>query len=141
MAFAIVTGPAPAQGTDVSVTWETCAEGTTIVSEKEVCYVYDVARRDKAVVFKICAGVNLSGGNLIFGGSAKTVLCATVKVPVGSSMRATRDAAEQALRKELLRHCGKVDRFWDRLRCAATIGRFKLKDSPPPRDLQDAVRN
>ncbi|MDM4018207.1 hypothetical protein [Roseiconus lacunae] len=61
---------------EVKVAWANCVENDTIVTEKSVCLVVDQAG-DATTEVKICAGVNVNAGTLVFGGSASSMLCVT----------------------------------------------------------------
>jgi hypothetical protein len=130
-----VCSPARADEPRVTVTWKTCAGASTLVTDDQACFVVDLRTGRKSVVFDLCAGVNVSGGTLLFGGRASSLFCATVEVPVGASPTETRKAAEQTLRGELERLCrqGKGPKNL----CLRAVGPFKLRDG---RDAPEALK-
>lgn len=112
---------------EVTITWETCVENSTIVTKKEACYILDRESSESIYVFKLCAGVNASSGTIVFGGSASSMLCATVTVEAGDEKEAIA-TAKSRLQKELdkpsvkkdaqrslnvysIQHIGKYDLF------------------------------
>ena len=85
---------------EVRITWENCAANDTIVTKKEICYVVDLESNDSQYILKVCGGVNISGGTLVFGGTASSLLCATITINAESDSQAIA-RAEEILRKAI----------------------------------------
>jgi hypothetical protein len=83
------------------VEWRSCGQVSTFASTKSACYVVSLQNLETKFQFQLCAGVNISGGTIILGGGASTMMCATVDVPAGADKAQARRLAEKALKEKL----------------------------------------
>ena len=111
----------------VTISWESCAENSTVVTKKSICHIIDLTSNNSIYEFKVCAGVNISGGNLVFGGSASTMICATVTVEASNeedgkakSYRILTKALDDKKNHERAKKALKVRKI-------EKIGKFKLQ--------------
>lgn len=81
--------------------FKTCVGASTIMSEKNVCYVIDLQTKGNKWVIELCAGVNFSGGTVILGGKASSMLCSTVEVRGAANREEAVRKAEEHLKKQL----------------------------------------
>lgn len=103
LAVAACTSPAEPKksGTVTKVEFMTCATAGTILSEKGVCYVVDVQTLESKLVVQLCAGVNVTAGNVVLSGGTKAFLCSTVEFPLGTKKEDAIREAESLLAASL----------------------------------------
>src|SRR5262245_26058182 len=88
-------------GTNTKVEWKSCGAATTILTDKNVCYIVDLDTGEKKTVIQICAGANLTSSILGFGGKASTMLCGTIEFGSRIEKQAAIKQAEQILKEKL----------------------------------------
>jgi hypothetical protein len=81
--------------------FKTCAEVTTITAVKGTCYIYDIQTKEQYVEVYVGAGVNLSAGGILLGGSFEAVLEAVIKFPIGHSEKDLQKAAQKEMTRIL----------------------------------------
>ncbi len=99
----VTAAPSLAKKTEVksSVRFLVCASNTTLVTEKGVCYVYDIVEKKQYLEVTVAGGVVASAGTIVFGGEAKAVIEVTLQFPLGTSEKEAVKIAEAELAKEI----------------------------------------
>jgi hypothetical protein len=87
--------------TQGNIEWKTCAEVSTIISDKNVCYVVDTKTKDKKWIIDLCTGANIQGGTIVLGGKFSTMLCATIEIKGAKNKEEAIKEAEKWLAKNL----------------------------------------
>ena len=98
MAVEAVTQTKPIKTT---VEFKSCVGVSTVVSEKNVCYVMDLSTKQQKVVVELCSGVNISGGTIVLGGKASAMMCSTFEFPVWTDRVTAKKMAKEALLADL----------------------------------------
>lgn len=80
---------------------KTCAGASTILSTKDACYVVDLKTKESKWTIELCAGLNLSAGNIILGAKASVLMCSTLTITGAKDRAEALRAAEDAFKKEL----------------------------------------
>jgi hypothetical protein len=93
--------PSPAQVIKSTVEFKSCVGVSTVMTEKNVCYVMNLATREQKVVVELCSGINVSGGTILLGGKASAMMCSTAEFPAGTDRKTAERVAEKRLREEL----------------------------------------
>jgi hypothetical protein len=103
LAFGIFAGTLSAQTvrSDGKILFKTCGGTSTLITDKNVCYVVDTESGDKKWVIDVCTGVNVSGGTIVLGGRVSTMLCATVEIAGAKSKQDAIKHAEKWLNEHL----------------------------------------
>jgi len=122
----------PAQVIKSTVEFKNCVGVSTVMTEKNVCYVMNLTTREQKVVVELCSGINVSGGTVVLGGKASAMMCSTVEFPAGTDRRTAEKLAEKRLREELenarvqselkreLKYSGKIE----------DVAPFTIKEDP-----------
>jgi hypothetical protein len=95
---------AQAQVIKSTVEFETCVGASTILSDKNVCYVRNLETRDQKVVVKLCTGININEGTIVLGGKWSSMLCSTVEFPIGTDRKTAETLVQERLREALIRN-------------------------------------
>jgi hypothetical protein len=112
---------------ETEVTFVTCVNNSTIVTEKEVCYIYDVAKKQKFLEITIAGGINVTAGALIFGGEAKAMVRATIRYKL--------DTAEKEAIKDAQKRFDKILKEKENVEKARDFG-FDLERIIAPKKVQ-----
>lgn len=86
---------------EVTTSVKACAGTNTFVSEKGVCYVYDISDKRGYIEVSIAAGVVASAGNIVLGGSGKVVFETTARFALGTNREDAVASARSALDEKL----------------------------------------
>jgi hypothetical protein len=99
--FAGLARQGPAQVIKSTVEFKSCVGVSTVMSEKNVCHIVNLATKEQKLVVELCSGINISGGTIVLGGKASVLMCSTVEFPAGTDRKTAERLAEKKLREEL----------------------------------------